>query len=127
MLLPEPFEFVDLADGQSMSLLVDSWMDGSGKIHPVHPTPRHVRIHMDQRQLIAPPLPGTPIDVEVPMLRLAGTRLDETSPAHYWDVSSKTLRADLLARFSSGLTLPAHLRLTANGHRPKKRYSVEVL
>ena len=35
-------------------------------------------------------------------------------------------RADLLARFTGGLALPAVLKLTANGQKPQKRYSVEV-
>jgi len=56
---------------------------------------------MDQRQLEAPPPPGTPITVEIPALSLFGSRLDKTSPAAYWDVSSKTLRADLLSRFTT--------------------------
>ena len=126
MLLPEPMEFVDLEPGASMTLRVDSFQDGSTLIHPRLTTARHVRIHMQQNALTAPPPAGTPIGVEVPALRLVGERLDQNSPAHYFDVSSKTLRADLLARFSSGLALPAVLKLTANGQKPQKRYSVEV-
>lgn len=127
MLLPEPYEFVDLLNGASILLRVDSYLDGSVKIHPKKPSARHVRIHMDQRGLTDAPSPGTPIDVEVPALRLMGQRLDENNGSPWWDVSSKTLRADLLARFTSGLSLPATLKLTANGHAPKKRYSVEVV
>ena len=126
MLLPEPYEFVDLSHLTSMMLQVTSWLDGSVIIHPRNPTPRHVRIMMDQRALTAPPLPGEPISVEVPAIRLIGVRTDEPSSARYWDVSSKTLRADLLARFGSTQTFPMTLKLTANGHAPKKRYSVEV-
>jgi hypothetical protein len=127
MLLPEPYELVDLNHQASMTLRVDSWLDGSMKIHPSSPSKRHVRIHMDQRGLTEPPSPGTPIDVEIPMLRLVGQRLDEAHGSPYWDATSKTLRADLIQRFTSGLTLPVILRLTANGHKPHKRYSVEVL
>jgi hypothetical protein len=126
VLLPEPYEFVDLSHLTSMMLQVASWLDGSVIIHPRNPTPRHVRIMMDQRALTAPPLPGEPISVEVPAIRLIGVRTDEPSSARYWDVSSKTLRADLLARFGSTQTFPMTLKLTANGHAPKKRYSVEV-
>lgn len=127
MLLPEPMEFIDLEGGSSMTLRVDAFVDGSTLIHPRATTARHVRIHMQQNALTAPPPAGTPIGVEVPALRLIGERLDENSPLRYFDVSSKTLRADLLARLATGLTLPAVLQLTANGQKPKKRYSVEVM
>jgi hypothetical protein len=127
MALPEPYEYLDLNDQGSMTLRVDSYQDGTAVIHPVAPSPRHVRIHMTQQQLEGPPAAGTPISIEVPVLRLFGDRLDQSSPVHYFDVSSKTLRADLLARFTGGLQLPATVIFTANGHKPRKRYSVEVL
>jgi hypothetical protein len=126
MLLAEPYEYLDLHAGQRVVLRVDSYQDGTAIIHPRTITPRHVRIMMDQRQLTAPPAAGEPIANEVPVLRLFGARLDEASPASYWDTSSKTLRADLLARFQNGLNLPAIITLTANGHAPHKRYSVSV-
>lgn len=127
MLLEGPMEYVDLMPGASMTLRIDTLVDGESIIHPVVVTPRHRRMHMDQRGLTEPPAPGAPIDVQVPTLRLLGQRLDEPSPAKYFDVSSKTLRADLLSRFPQGNYLPATIRLTANGAKPQKRYSVEVL
>jgi len=126
MLLAEPYEYLDLHSGQTIILRVDSYLDGTAVIHPGRITPRHVRIHMDQRQLTTPPVAGEPIANEVPVLRLFGARIDEVSPAKYFDTSSKTLRADLLARFQAGLTLPAVIELTANGHAPIKRFSVSV-
>lgn len=127
MLLPEPLEFVDLDPGASMTIRVDSFQDGSTVIHPSSPTPRHVRIHMSQNALAAPPPAGTPISVEVPALRLFGQRVDKPDSLTHFDISSKTLRADLLARLTAGLQLPVTIVLTANGQRPRKRYSVEVL
>lgn len=127
MLLAEPLEFIDLEPGHSMVIRVDAWTDGSTVIHPVAVSSRHVRIHMTQNDLATPPPPGTPISIEVPALRLLGQRVDEPSTAPYFDISSKTLRADLLARLTAGLPLPATIRLTANGQKPRKRYSVEIL
>ena len=127
MLLPEPLEFVDLDHDDSITLRVDSWQDGSVVIHPTAVTPRHVRIHMNQNALSVPPPAGTPISIEVPALRLNGQRVDKLNSLTHFDISSKTLRADLLARLTGGLSLPATIRLTANGHKPRKRYSVEVL
>lgn len=127
MLLAEPYEFVDLPPDESITIRVDQFQDGSAVIHPNATSPRHIAIHMQQRGLTAPPPPGTPIGIEVPVIRLFGERVDKTSVQRYFDVSSKTLRADLLARLTAGLTLPATIRLTANGHKPRKRYSVEIL
>jgi hypothetical protein len=127
MLLPEPLEFIDLAPGTSMSIVVTGWQDGSAVIHPGTITSRHISIHMQQQGLTAPPMAGTPIKNEVPVLRLIGKRVDEASNANYFDISSKTLRADLLARFTAGLALPITIQLTANGQRPRKRYSVELV
>jgi hypothetical protein len=125
-LLHEPYEFVDLAHDNSMIIRVANFADGSAIIHPRNPTARHVRQHMTQNNLASVPEPGTPISVEVPVLRLYGQRLDATSHAKYFDVSSKTLRADLLARFNAGVAFPLLITLSAHGHAPQKRYSVEV-
>lgn len=126
MILAEPYEFVDLSHGRTMVLRVTSLEDGSAVIHPRTPSPRHVAQHMAQKGLDAAPAAGTPISIETEVLRLHGQRLDEPSPAPYWDVSSKTLRADLLARSKAGLQTPFILTLTANGAAPYKRYSVMV-
>ena len=126
MLLPEPYEYIDLHPSQSMTLRVHSYQDGTAVIHPVAPTSRHIRIMMTQQQLEAPPVAGTPISIEIPVLRLTADRLDFSTPVHTFDVSSKTLRADLLARFAAGLALPAVLTLTATEPKPRKRYSVSI-
>ena len=133
----------------SITLQVVAFQDGSGTIHPSNPTAKHVRQHMDQNALDAPPVAGTPITISVPVLRLFGARLDKASPSPYWDVSSRTLQAQLLplldvsagstpttalearkAAVSYGkvpLVSPITVKLTANGAKPQKRYSVEVL
>jgi hypothetical protein len=126
MLLSEPLEFVDLPHGASMMLQIDSFVDGSAVIHPVNPSPRHVRIHMQQQSLSVAPPNGTPIGVEIPVLRLFGRRLDAASSQTYFDVSSKRLRADLLARLTNRDQTPLVVTLTAKGQKPTKRYSVEV-
>lgn len=147
--LTEPFEYVDLASGNSITLQIIAFQDGSGTIHPAVPTAKHVRQHMDQNQLTEPPVAGMPISIVVPVLRLFGSRLDKASPSPYWDVSALTLQAQLLPLLdvSAGSTpttalearksgvsygkvtlhAPLTLKLTANGARPQKRYSVEVL
>lgn len=149
LLLDEPFEYVDLAHSMSMTLQVVAFQDGSGLIHPTNPSPKHVHQHMVENALEVAPAQGTPIGITVPVLRLFGARLDKASPSPYWDISSRTLQAQLLPLLdvSAGSTpttalearksgvaygkvpllAPVTIKITANGARPQKRYSVEVL
>ena len=123
--LAEPIELLDLEHGTSISLAIDRFEWGKTLIHPTDITPRHVRLHMQQFGLTAPPVPGTPISVWVPALRVFGTRLDKPSPLHYWDITSKTLQADLKPRLTAYMGGVLTVTLTANGYKPTKRYSVE--
>lgn len=125
--LSGPYEFLDLSDGASATIQVNSALEGEATIFPVAPTARHVAQHMAQNGLSTAPPAGNPIGVKIQIVRLFGTRLDRPGPEKYWDVSSRTLNADLLARFAAGVSFPITFRFTAHGVRPTKRYSVEVL
>lgn len=125
MLLPEPMEFLDLHPGASIVLSIDRFEDGTSVIYPRKVTQRHRAIHMQQNGLTEPPSVAQPIGNEIPVLRLFGHRVDQPSPARYYDVSSKTLRADLLARLTVSNFFPVQFKLTAEGAAPQKRYSVE--
>jgi hypothetical protein len=123
--LTEPIEFLDLEHGHSISLALTSFEQGIVGIHPRTITARHTRLHMIQNALTEVPAPGTPITVNIPVLRVFGTRLDEPSPLRYWDISSKRLQADLLPRLTlhSGGTLV--VKISALGEKPTKVFSVE--
>jgi hypothetical protein len=123
--LPEPMEFLDLAHGASIQLRIDRYDQGVATIHPTQVTHRHRRIFMEQQGLTEPPAAGMPIGIQVPVIRLYGTRLDKESPTRYWDISAKTLQADLLPRLIAMQGIPLTLTITATGERPTKRYSVE--
>lgn len=125
-LLPEPYEYLDLEHGQSIRLEITSFLPGEAVIHPNNPTPRHIRKHMDQQKLTAPPAPGMPISITEPVLRVFGRRLDQPSQMTYWDISSKRLIADLTPILQRSRGTPIAITLQANGHRPSKRYSVET-
>jgi hypothetical protein len=125
-LLPEPMELLDLEHGNSIQLRIDRYDMGTTDIHPTNVTRRHVRLYMNQQSLTAPPAPGTPITVRIPVLRVYGQRLDEPSPQTYWDISSKRLIADLRPRLYAMGGNPLVVKLTAEGYKPTKRYSVEV-
>lgn len=123
--LAEPIELLDLEHGASISLAIDRFQEGKTLIHPREVTPRHVRIHMQQNGLTAPPVQGTPISVMVPVLRVFGTRLDKPSAIHYWDITAKRLQADLLPRLYAHMGGVLTVTLTAVGYKPTKTYSVE--
>lgn len=123
--LSEPFEFLDLEHGESISLAINHSEMGQAAIHPKQITPRHIRIHMDQNELNAPPVAGTPITVKVPVLRVHGIRLDAPSPLTYWDISSKRLQANLWPRLKSHEGTTLTVTITGNGVKPTKVYSVE--
>ena len=125
-LLAEPYEFLDLEHGNSIRLEITSFLPGEAVIHPNNPTPRHVRKHMDQQRLTAPPAPGTPISITEPVLRVFGRRLDQASPITYWDISSKRLQADLTPILQRNRGTPIAITLQANGHKPATRYSIET-
>jgi hypothetical protein len=125
-ILPEPMELLDLEHGASIQLRIDKYDRGWTSIHPTVVTQRHVRLYMDQNGLTAPPAAGTPITVKIPVLRVYGQRLDEASPAPYWDITSKRLIADLATRLYASGGAPLTVTLTAVGYKPTKRYSVET-
>jgi hypothetical protein len=123
--LAEPLEFLDLEHANSVTLALTSFQQGQAAIHPKAVTPRATRIYMDQNGLTEPPAPGTPITNWVPVLRVFGARIDKPSPLSYWDISSKTLQANLLPRLIANQGGTLTVTLTANGVKPTKRYSVE--
>ena|ERR1700681_1059230 len=123
--LPEPYEFLDLEHGASIQLALQGSEMGTAEIHPTSITPRHIRLHMQQNSLTAPPVAGTPITVRIPVLRVFGRRIDEPSGLQYWDISSKTLQANLWPRLQAYRGAILTVTISANGYKPTKRYSVE--
>ncbi len=126
-LLPEPMEFLDLAHDDSVKVQITGYVQGEASIAPKNPTSRHVAIHMAQNQLAVAPPPGHPITVNVPVTRIFITRLDKPSAVPYYDISSKTLQAALKPLLENGSFRNRTFVITANGHAPAKRYSLEVM
>lgn len=123
--LAEPYEFLDLEHGGSVTLNITSYQLGTGLIHPTAITPRQVRLYMLQNGLAEPPASGTPITVRIPVLRVFGQRIDKPSPLSYWDISSKRLQADLLPRLQTRAGGVLSVTITASGYKPTKVFSVE--
>lgn len=122
--LPEPYEFLDLENGHTIKLTITRYESGSATIHPTKTTPRHIRQYMTQQGLTEPPSAGTPISVQIPVLRVWGERIDEASRAPYWDISSKRLMSDLLPRLVALGGRSLTVTITAIGYKPTKLYSV---
>lgn len=123
--LAGPMELLDLEHQNSITLSITGYQQGETTIHPKNPGPRQVRIYMQQNGLTEPPAPGTPISIRIPALRVFGIRVDKPSTNRYWDITSLTLQADLLPRLIAHAGSTLNVTLTANGHKPTKRYSVE--
>lgn len=105
--LAGPIEFLDLKDRESQDLKIVSWERG---ITLIHTTRR-----------------GRELDVDIPVLRVHVTAAVKPLPPRYFDISSKTLQAQLLPlllqRGFEGWTY----RVTAYGVAPRKRFSLERL
>jgi len=103
--LMEPYEILDLPDRGSITLRVVSWERGSMKIHPKYP--------------------GAPVEKEIPVLRVHLAAGVKPTPPQYFDVTSKTLSAQLLPYFlERGFTEYRYV-ITKYGVAPKARFTLE--
>lgn len=126
-LLSEPMEFLDLENGNSVTVQITGYEYGTASIAPRITTSRHVAIHMAQNNLATAPPPGHPVTIDVPVTRINITRIDKPSPVPYYDISAKTLQAQLKPLLDSGAYRSRTFKITANGEKPSKRYSVEAI
>jgi len=123
-ILDGPMEFLDLEHGHSVTLQVSSFLEGETVIAPRNPTQAQRAQFMQENGMTDPPGVGHPITVTIPVVRLFGTRLDEPDLRPYWDISSKTLIAQLTPQLRAGTHTYRQFTITANGVKPKKRYSL---
>lgn len=119
-------ELLDLEHQNAITLSLTGYQQGVTTIHPKNPGPRQIRIYMQQNGLTVPPVAGTPISIQIPVLRVFGVRVDKPSPTKYWDITSLTLQADLLPRLMAYNGGTLNVTISANGYKPTKRYSIEV-
>lgn len=105
--LPGPYEILELADRESKDLRVVSWERGTMEIHPRYP--------------------GAPETKEIPVLRVHVSADTKPLPPHYYDITSKTLTAQLLPFLLEPGFEKWTFRVTAYGVAPRKRFSLERL
>lgn len=103
--LAGPYEILDLPDRGKVTLYVTSWERGSMIIHPKYP--------------------GAPPEKEIPVLRTHVTTETKPYPPPYYDITSKTLQAQLLPMLAAGDFRDYAYVVTKFGIAPRARFTVE--
>ena len=104
MNLPEPMELLDLPDKGSLTLKVQSWEDGEATIKTG----------------------AVPEGKVVAITRLHTTKEYKPLYPFYYDVTSKTLRAQLAPQLPDIVKNQRTLVITKYGVAPQARFSVEL-
>lgn len=103
--LPGPYELLDLPDRGSARLRIVSWEQGLMLIHPKYP--------------------GAPREQEIPVLRVHVREGTKPTPPMYWDLTSKTLQAQLLPFLVERGYEAYEYVITKFGVAPKARFTLE--
>ena len=103
--LAGPYEIMELHDGQTIDLHVESFELGRAEITPRDGRPPH----------------------EVPFLRVHVPAADKIELPHYWDITAKHLIAGLLGYLDAGLRAGRTFKITKHGKAPRARFTLEVL
>ena len=104
MAVEEPFELLELYDGQVFSLQVVRWEEGRTTIFP----------------------PFAPGGKEIPVLRVHVNPEAQPTGLDYWDITSKTLIAQLRPLLQLAHYRQLEFTIRAYGEKPKKRFTVET-
>lgn len=102
--LPGPLELLDLQDKESATFKVVRFLEGTAKIKT----------------------DDVPEGKEVAILRVHLVPGTKTIGLNYWDISSKTLQAQLVPFLKDPAQRQRTFKVTAHGVRPRKRFTLEV-
>jgi hypothetical protein len=105
--LEGPFEFLELAHCQSITLRPVEWEFGLATVHPPWLPPERL------------------VDVEV--LRIHLSREDKPLFPHHWDLGQKTLIPQVMALLTKGIPEGYAIHIHAVGVAPKKRFEVSLV
>jgi len=103
-LLREPYEYLELKDGATIRLRIQSYEYG--------------------RTIIKPRYYAAPAQKEIKALRFHMDPKDKPTAPHYWDFTAGTAIASILPELRAKKHLKYVLVLTAHGEAPKKRFTV---
>jgi len=104
MAVEEPFELLELYDGQVFTFQVVRWEEGRTTIYP----------------------PFAPGGKEIPVLRVYVNPEAQPVGLEYWDITSKTLIAQLRPYLVRPEYRQLEFTIRAYGEKPKKRFTVET-
>jgi len=104
--LSEPFEILELEDGSSVRLKAVRFEAGEMDIHPRYS--------------------GAPETKRIPVLRVHLAAGIKPVGVPYWDVTSKTLQAQLKPLEPEIIGKGREFTITAHGSGPSKRFSVRL-
>ena len=105
-LLPEPYEFLELPDGSRLELRINKFEWGQAEIRPRYA--------------------GAPETKRIPVLRLYAAPGAKPIGAPWWDITSKTLQAQLRSHLVDLATTERSFIIVAHGAAPRKRFSLEI-
>lgn len=103
--LPGPYEMLDLPDRGSVTLKILSWERGSIVIHPRYP--------------------GAPAEKVIEALRVHLPADVKEFPPMYYDITSKTLNAQLLPLLSAADFKDYSYTIVKHGVAPRARFTLE--
>ena len=103
--MPEPFEILELGDGDSITLSVERWELGRALIKPRDGREAH----------------------DIPVLRLHIPAGDKATLPAYWDVTSKHLIAGLLGHLEAGQAKTHSFTVTKHGEAPTARFALTTV
>ncbi len=102
-----PYELLDLYDGESMNLEISSFQKGVMTIHPKYA--------------------GAPAEKTIPVLRVHVKEVSKQLPPMYYDITSKTLIAQIEPHLLAGGFEARIFKITRFGTGPRTRYRMELL
>jgi hypothetical protein len=100
----EPYEVLELQDGQSIAFHVERYEEGTMFIKPT----------------------ATPEGKDVEVCRVFVPVADKSHFPYYYDLTAKTLRAQLVPMLPSVIAGRRLITITKRGVAPKARFTVEV-
>ena len=100
-----PYEMFELADRETVTLRMTSWERGSIVIHPRYE--------------------GAPAEKEIEALRVHLAPGVKPTPPNYWDITSKTLIAQLMPMLLERGQERYEYVVTKYGVAPKARFTLE--
>lgn len=103
--MPEPYELLEMVNGATLSLTVESFALGKMQIDTKDTRPAH----------------------DVPVLRLRVPEGEKRTLPHSWDLTAKHLIVGLLGHLESPGPFPRRFRIIRHGVGPTTRFTLEVL